>query len=374
MPDTSQLTGFSTQDHHNAAKAVADTAYQLAEDRDADGAIPDTEITALAIQGLLNAPLPPGLGGSSLGMTSDTAPLLRDVLRRIGGASLSLGRLYEGHVNAIRLVTQYGTVAQLALLAKEANCGRLSAVWNAQSGDGLRFNGRSLRGGKIYCSGIGLVHRPILTATGPDGLVMLMPDISAVAGDLSAWTPLGMKATLTGFADFTGVEVSEIDRVGVPGDYYRSPLFSGGAWRVLAVQLGALERLVALYRTQMSNRGRSDDPIQRRRFGKTAASLETCRLWSARAANIAEDVEQDPAEIDAVVNFARAAFERAALDIIERVERGVGLSAMLRPDPIERTVRDLTTYLRQPFPDAALDSAALWALRDRPMHRDMGEI
>ena len=55
--------------------------------------------------------------------------------------------------------------------------------------------------------------------------------------------------------------------------------------------------------------------------------------------------------------------ERAALDVIALVERGIGLSAFTRPEPIERVVRDLSTYLRQPFPDAALDDAAAYLVR-----------
>ena len=141
---------------------------------------------------------------------------------------------------------------------------------------------------------------------------------------------------------------------------------------MLAVQLGALERLVALYRAALGQRGRSDDPVQRARFGEAVARLETARLWVARTAACAEDERIAPEEIDALVNMARHEFERTALAIIERIERGIGLSAMLRPNPVERIIRDLTTYLRQPFPDAALDAAAVWALAERPDHCDIG--
>lgn len=356
-----------------AARHVARVAEAFAERRDRDGSVPDSEIAALAATGLLHAPLPATCGGVSLGMAPATAPMLRDVLRTIGGASLPLGRLYEGHVNAVRLVTRYGDAAQLRRLGAEADAGRLSAVWNAQSGDGLRLLGGVLAGGKIYTSGFGLVRRPVLTAMRLDGLVMVMPDVSGARGDLSGWTPLGMRASLTGVADFTGISVASADIIGVAGDYYRAPMFAGGAWRVLAVQLGALERLLALYRAQISASGRSDDPIQRARFGEATARLETVRLWTARIALIAEDIAQDPADIDALVNLARHEFEHIALAIIERIERGIGLSAMLRPNPVERIIRDLTTYLRQPFPDAALNAAAIWALRDQPVHTDIGD-
>lgn len=50
--------------------------------------------------------------------------------------------------------------------------------------------------------------------------------------------------------------------------------------------------------------------------------------------------------------------ERAALDVMERVQRGLGLSAFIRPHPAERICRDLATYLRQPVPDLAMSDAA----------------
>lgn len=356
-----------------AARRVAKIASDLAPERDADGSIPDTEIAALAAHGLLHAPLPPSMSGATLGMTPATAPLLRDVLRIIGGASLSLGRLYEGHVNAVRLLTHYGSTTQLTILDREASAGRLSAVWNAQSGEGLRLIKNRLEGSKIYTSGAGIVRRPLLTAMAEDGLVMVLPDVAKAKIDLSAWTPLGMRASMTGTADFTGIKVSDDEIIGSIDDYYRPPLFAGGAWRVLAVQLGALDHLVALHRAALDTRGRAEDPVQRARFGEAVAQLETARLWTARAAAIAEDHTQPDGEIDTLVNLARHCFEHATLAVIERVQRGIGLSSMLRPNPVERIIRDLETYLRQPFPDAALDAAAFWSLTDRPMHQDLGD-
>ena len=66
--------------------------------------------------------------------------------------------------------------------------------------------------------------------------------------------------------------------------------------------------------------------------------------------------------IVAYVNMARTAIERICLDTIELVERSVGARGLLRAPPVERLVRDLTLYLRQPVPDAALADAGRYAL------------
>ena len=93
-------------------------------------------------------------------------------------------------------------------------------------------------------------------------------------------------------------------------------------------------------------------------------AAQSASLWVERAAQLAEDLARDADEVVAYVNLARLAVERAGLDIIELVQRSVGLAAFMRPSPIERIVRDLSTYLRQPAPDRALTSAASFVLRD----------
>ena len=43
---------------------------------------------------------------------------------------------------------------------------------------------------------------------------------------------------------------------------------------------------------------------------------------------------------------------------MELVQRGIGLTGFIRPHPVERISRDLSTYLRQPVPDQAMSDAA----------------
>lgn len=71
-------------------------------------------------------------------MAAGALPLL-EVFRRIGHASLPLGRLYEGHVNAVKLTLRYGGPAQHALLVPEVLPGRLFGVWNTEAADGVRL-------------------------------------------------------------------------------------------------------------------------------------------------------------------------------------------------------------------------------------------
>ena len=64
------------------------------------------------------------------------------------------------------------------------------------------------------------------------------------------------------------------------------------------------------------------------------------------------------AAVVAFANLMRMVVERAALDLMENVQRGTGLPAFMNGNPVERIVRDLATYLRQPVPDLVMNDAA----------------
>jgi len=86
-----------------SAREVGDKAFARADDYDEDGAYPAADVAALHEAGLLTAVLPVKCGGAGL-----TGLSLSEVLRSIGSGSLPLGRLFEGHVNALELVLRYG--------------------------------------------------------------------------------------------------------------------------------------------------------------------------------------------------------------------------------------------------------------------------
>jgi alkylation response protein AidB-like acyl-CoA dehydrogenase len=221
---------------------------------------------------------------------------LSEVLRSIGWGSLPLGRLFEGHVNALELVLRYGNERRVQLVAEEAQAGKLFGVWNTDDANGLRLihrHGRSwLEGRKVLASGPGYIERPLVTATDENG-----------------------------------------------------------------------RRLI----------DRGQDPHQAARLGRAAMAVETGRLWVAQAASTTEGPlgSRAPEQLVAYVNLARLAVEAAALELMQLVQRSVGLQAFMRPNPIERISRDLATYLRQPGPDRALTDAAAWTLAQPVSMQDL---
>ena len=302
------------------------------------------------------------LGGVGLS-ANDQQLTLCSILRLIGAADLSAARLFEGHVNAIMLVCRYGSTRQIEALAADVKAGAFAGVWGAEDARGLRRvengNAWTLEGTKILASGAGTVTRPLVPIGTAEGHVLYLLSLQpGERANMTSWIPLGMKATQSGTVDLTGITVGGAEQIGEAGDFMRQPFFSGGAWRFCAAQLGAVERLTALFAEQLRSRGRDADPYQLRRIAESAAACTTAAFWVEESARRFGDESLDSAAVVAFANLTRLVTERAALDVMEHVQRGAGLPALMGSNPIQRILRDLSTYLRQPVPDLAMSEAA----------------
>lgn len=328
---------------------------------------PSDLLRSLRQIGALDALLPVQEGGLGLASPSGKGQLLSVLLRRTGYLSLSLGRCLEGHVNVVRLVGLYGTQEQRHTLATTSKKGILAGIW-VTDGDPpvtIRKEGGLYRlsGIKGFASGVNEVGLALITATTEqeESVMLLVPTTDAARRRPGPGKLTGMQASGTGAYDFTGLTVSAQDILGAAGDYLRQPEFSAGAWRGSAVALGAMDRLVDLLREELLARKRAHNPHQLCRIGDAMILQNTASLWVRQAAHAACPCpEMPPEEVTATVNLARLAVERAALELITLVQRGLGLSAFVRGRAVEQVMRDLATYLRQPAPDEALTEGATW--------------
>ena len=358
-----------------AAARLAPRLFAQAAETDIVGGFPTYEFDLLRAAGLLTAALPRALGGADLHKPAATLPLLQ-LLQHIGRGNLAVGRVYEGHVNALLLIQQLGSAAQVSRYAADAHAGELFGVWNTENpAEGVHLeplaNGRyRLRGAKTFASGAGHLARPLISGALPGGqgwqLFVLPADTQPPALDRSFWRPLGMRATASFRADLTGLEVGPDDLIGGPNAYYRQPTFSGGAIRFAAVQLGGAEAVFEETRAFLRGLGRTDDPYQRQRLGQMAIGLESGRQWLRGAAeHAARPGATTPEAAEATVayaNMTRTAIEVICLDMLQLAERSVGARGLLEPLPFERLHRDLTHYLRQPAPDGALADVGRFVL------------
>jgi len=72
---------------------------------DIAGNFPEQEFMCMAVAGLLKMVLP----GEPLDFNKASTKGLLHLLKNVGGANLSVGRVYEGHINALQLVHAFGT-------------------------------------------------------------------------------------------------------------------------------------------------------------------------------------------------------------------------------------------------------------------------
>lgn len=359
---------------------LAPALMEAAAEGDPIGRFPTGSLAMLHAAGLTAAPLPRDFGGAGLNDASARLRLL-SVLKHIGRGDLVVGRLYEGHVNALQLIFDFGTPQQRRDAADAARSGQWFGVWNTQGDGGLRLlavdeaplgnveRGRArtwrLAGSKTFASGAGHIGRPLVTAARPDGgwqMIALRADDQWPVVDRSFWQPLGMRGSGSHRAAFDGMPVDDHWLIGGAGDYLRDPGFNAGSVRFAAVQLGGAEALLDETRRFLRASRRSDDPYQRLRMGEMAMWVETGNLWLSGAARHVDDV--------AYAQLMRSAVEQVGLNVMRLAERCVGARGLIQPEPFERLHRDLTHYLRQAEPDSALARAGTHLLTTvEPSHQ-----
>ena len=367
----------------NRGSEIADFCAENASAIDQNGVFAVKEFELIAELGLLAAPLRTELGGLGLGIDAAVTEELLMLLKQIGRGNLVVGRVYEGHVNALQLIQTFGTPEQIETYARDArDRHKIFGVWNAEAEDGVKVrplgNGNyRLEGAKTFCSGCGFVDRPFvngsLTDDGDWQMCIVPMEQVATVSDPTWWQPSGMRATASFKVNFTGVELGASSLIGQPGDYFRQPWLTTGVIRFAAVQLGGAEALFDATRQYLRDLNRTSDPYQQERLGRMAIALESGNLWLRGAAELVKEYSpifggspkqpNDQAEkLVSYANMVRTAIEQICMDVMQLCERSVGTRGLLPPHPMERIIRDLTLYLRQPVFDAALANVGQYAL------------
>jgi alkylation response protein AidB-like acyl-CoA dehydrogenase len=328
-------------------RALTELAGTNASERDQDGLFPEH-----AFEGLRRL----GLVGKPPLLSVEVERLLR-VLAAIGRGNLSVGRIYEGHVNALLLIRWFGSPSQRKHLETSASGGALFGVWNTDLPDNpVRMDNGILQGAKSFASGADGLTYAVITAARPEGRQMLIVPVKGLSTDRSWWKPLGMRASGSHVVSFNNsVDIDFM--LGVPDDYIREPLFSAGVIRCAAVHVGGAHAVFDAALEHMRRTRRANDPHQQHRLGQMATEVAGGYAWLDYAAASWARIDKLPAAtLIACMNAARGAIERAALNVMELAERSIGVAGMMAPHPLERLMRDLRTYLRQPNPDGALAS------------------
>ncbi|TSJ36322.1 acyl-CoA dehydrogenase [Mucilaginibacter corticis] len=308
--------------------------------------------------------------------------LILNLLREVGRKHLSGGRILEGHFNVVQLIKAFASSVQLSRWSEDLAEQKLFGVWNTQGTDGVEITDQGngtfrLTGCKTFCSGADFIDRPLITAQWTDSprkgwqmIILSGEKARLVKSDPEFWHPLGMKGSVSYRMNFTGILISGEDLLGQPGDYYRQPLFSGGAIRFAAVQLGGAEAILTEAQRVLKLSNRTGHPFQQSRIAEMTFLVETGRLWLTKAGSLADDSfvnDSGSAKLVAYANMTRTVIERICLKVMQLAEKSIGSQAFMQVSPLEQLHRDLTTYLRQPGPDAVLTSIGAYAFDQTDM-------
>ena len=322
-------------------KAIAAEASEC----DAQGSFPETGFDALKTADLIAQPP----------VEAEATPELLKLLAAVGRGDLSTGRLYEGHVNAVILARQFSRGAALARAERLLAAGATFGVWNTDAPqDPLAIENGILSGKKNFASGAERLSHAIVTTGSMTERMMWLVPVADLPVDRSWWKPMGMRSSGSHIVDFSGLPVEDDWAIGCPGNYTNEPWISAGAIRFVAVQVGGMHALLDTTVDHLRGSSRGQDRLQQQRLATMATAVETGYLWLDR---VGREWRQSgfADNVIPLTAAARGAVENAAVLVLDLAEKSVGAAGMIAPHPLERLVRDLRTYLRQPNPDGAAD-------------------
>ncbi|MFZ0381201.1 MAG: hypothetical protein WAL38_25480 [Solirubrobacteraceae bacterium] len=359
----STLHDFDLRQLDEVLRDVADGAAE--RDGEAVPGFPEAPLAELERAGALAFNARPGTtrppAGEELGL-----------VRRVAAADGSVGRIFDGHINAVeRLAVQAPPELRDRELAA-VRAGRLRAgVWGGSPipGEGppaeIRRTaaGEVLRGVKTFCSGAGGLHRALVLARdgeGPPSAVWIdLTDEPRVEIDTRWYRSYGLRASVSHRVVFHDAPV--LARFGAPGGLAAHPWFSRDALRTAASWAGMAEAALGAALDGLASRP-SVTELEGLAAGRILTAGRTIDVWLEHAA-AAMDAVSD--ELPAVALHARAAISDACRTLIDEAARACGSGPFARAETLDRARRDLEVFLLQHRLDPLLARAGHEALVDR---------
>jgi hypothetical protein len=268
------------------------------------------------------------------------------LVRRVSAADGSVGRIFDGHLNAVERLAVQGPAAVRDDVLSRVRAGTLLlGVWGGEpvADEGPRAEvvtvsgggGEVLRGVKTFCSGAGGVQQALVLArdgasagVGPALVLVDAEDRERVQIDTGWYRARGLVASASHRVIFHDAPV--IARVGAPGAISVQPWFGRDALRGEDLQglrrrpaTGDLEALAA---------------------GRILTAQRTIDVWLAAAAGAMDD-GGDP--LAGVALHGRAAIADACRMLLDEAARACGSHPFATAGTLDRARRDLQLFLLQ---------------------------
>jgi hypothetical protein len=290
--------------------AVRDLLEEIAANAaalDAHPAFPHDAFTALKEAGAL---VPPPT-------RAEEWALVREVAKADG----SVGRIFEGHLNAYERLTLDGIDPEDHLLG----------VWGAdplpQEGAAASIEGDRLHGEKVFCSGAGGLDRALVIARG----TLVYVDLHDHAEIDTTWyRSHGMRASESHRVVFHGAPVlATLSPLG------REPYIGRDATRTAACWAGILDSAVEGALQELATKPETDD-LRALGAGRAVAAQQTIDRWFEFAAS------HDGASI-----ALRQAIDSAGRVILDELSRATGSRPFATGSRLDRARRDFELFVLQ---------------------------
>ncbi len=289
-----------------------------------------------------------------------------DALAEIAAHNLSLARIVEGHTDA-RAILAEASVSALP---------GIYGVWAAEGGERVEAIGSShgwtLRGAKLYASGAGEIDRALITARAEDGVRLFDIDLrdQTVKVVPDTWNAVGMSATGSMEIHLEDVLVSSSNAstnrpVGEADFYLSRKGFWHGSVGVAACWAGGAFGAARVLRSRASNRELS--PHQFAHLGAVVASCEMMQTMLDRAADEIDATQHTSTDAEGRFRalVVRQLVEQGCQEILTRVGRATGSSALVFDRAHAMRAADLVVYLRQHHAETDLVELAKASLSEQ---------
>jgi SfnB family sulfur acquisition oxidoreductase len=362
----------SAEEAISVAQTYADSLHEEVMERDRAGVVPYGALARLDASGLAAITVPRAYGGPEL-----SVEVLAEVIRRIAAVDPAIAQAPQGHFLLVDVLAVWGSEpARERLFAEVLAGGRLGNALaerggkHAQdlstrlsSGDGgLRLNGR-----KYYCTGA--ISSRWVGASALDEkdrltLAFFPRDRDGVEFDQD-WNVMGQRATVSGGAVFTDVEVDS--ELVIPyQDVFAVPQQIGARAQLVhaAIQVGIAGGALRDARAFVQDRARpffeatragwadtaGSDPHVIQRFGRLAAQVHAAELMLADAATTQAAIGRNPPDAQAAaqgsvtVAQAKAFASEVAVGVASDLFSLTGASAADERYDLSRHWRNARTH------------------------------
>lgn len=276
---------------------------------------------------------------------------LVEALLRVGATDIPLGRLVEGHVDALRILAQAGS---------EPRPGEQYGVWASRSaGTGLAATVEGerlwLNGTIRFASGAGVIQRALVPVWLDDSTHLL---VDLATGELPVdrlqWRTSAMSVSQSHTVSVRDVAVPRSEVVGGENFYLQRPAFLPGGVGVAAVWVGGLVRVLEVTMSMLA--GRAVSPVQEARLGRARLQLISALMAVRTAAARLDEVFADSAprdqpdvraEIAGVSAEARGVVAGSVVAALAEIRMLAGPAGLAFDPDLGHAIDDLGLYVAQ---------------------------